>query len=869
MSNPAEVRHVLVIEDQKSRRLVSLTENTYDIGRDPHSAIPLYDRQVSRHHATLLRVNDYQNEHCSYRLIDGNLQGKRSTNGVMINGQYCLSHELRHGDLIRFASKSKASYHIISVTTESDLEALQNESLGVFHAVKPKSTSPGVTIAEEALALAAESFDPEESDEGEDSAFSTAIFYTGAEGASPSPTKRSLPSADTSNAWADHSPYPVLEFTLGGEIVYLNPPATAQFPDLPLVKQEHPLIKGVLSLFNDNQGTSLAREVEIGPKIYEQSIYWVQVEGTDGARGQRLRSYVMDITAQRRLDQEVKRLRQLRQLYRQLTSEGLLFVDADTKKIVEVNPAYCQLLGYSEAELLAQTFYQVAAADRDTLDSQLMAVQQQEPVILEETFHRTALGELHPVAVKLYHTIWMGRATYCLTVQDLNPQQKLQEQVHFQELHDPVTHLGNRTYFVQQLEVALNHARHHDHQLGVLFVSLDSWRTINQSLGHAFGDQALQVFASRIQSCLREGDLVCHWQGEMLTVLLPRIKNAEAASKLADRIFEVLREPVKLESQELILLANMGIAIFPEDGDSGDRLLQGADVALGQLRQQGSYHHCFFNPQFSQEARLVQRLERLLAGAIARKQLSLVYQPQGDLETGKISGVEALLRWEHPEVGTIPPHKLIALAEKTTLIGDLSQLVMRQVCQQALAWQKEGLLTVPLAFNLSSQEFYQPQLTTRLAKIIEDVGVDPQWLAVEITEKTVQKSLSQSQKILGELKELGLRLVLDDFGRGYASLGTLQYLPLHAIKLDQKLIRDLRGTAAEQGFIEAILALGKGLHLQIIAEGVESDLQYQWLQDWGCQYIQGYKFSRPLKAKEMTVLLQQSLTIKLGNFHKI
>ncbi|MFM7192633.1 MAG: FHA domain-containing protein, partial [Microcystaceae cyanobacterium] len=166
MSNAAEVRHVLVIEDQKSRRLVSLTENTYDIGRDPNSAIPLYDRQVSRHHATLLRVNDYQNEHCTYRLIDGNLQGKRSTNGVMVNGQYCLSHELRHGDLIRFASKSKASYHVISITTESDLEALQNESLGVFHAVKPKVTSPGVISPEESLVLAAESFDPEESESG-------------------------------------------------------------------------------------------------------------------------------------------------------------------------------------------------------------------------------------------------------------------------------------------------------------------------------------------------------------------------------------------------------------------------------------------------------------------------------------------------------------------------------------------------------------------------------------------------------------------------------------------------------------------------------------------------------------------------------
>ncbi|MGL5032390.1 MAG: EAL domain-containing protein [Microcystaceae cyanobacterium] len=861
MSNASEVRHVLVIEDQKSRRIVSLTENNYDIGRDPNSAIPLFDRQVSRHHATLLRVNEYQNEHFSYRLIDGNLQGKRSTNGIMVNAQYCLSHELKHGDLIRFSSKSKASYHVISITTESDLDALQNDVLGSIHLVKSKGTYPGVgteTIAgDEAISSLEEveaGLDVFDDDRGEDSAFNTAILDQGLKendepiskdlGKSPTVQTKSLPSL------AEYSPTAIVEFSFGGEITYLNPAAIRLFPDLQQAKQKHPILEGLLSLTSAQEGTSFARELEIVQKCYEQHVHF-------SAELQLVCCYLYDITFQRRLERDQKRLRQRYQVYRQLGSEGVLIVDVKTKSILDANPAYCQMLGYTEVQLLDLNLYQLVELERDIVDANLDVAQQQEPFLWQNISIRSEAGTLHSVSVTIYQSLWDGKPAYCLIVKDGRGQQKNDEAIAFQHLHDPITQIPNRPFLLKQLEVALDHARRHEHLFAVLFLSLESWRTINHSLGHSTGDLVLQVVEKRLQSCIKQGDSICHWGGELFCVLLPLIKNTEDPIKVSDRIFKALQEPVMVSGQELVLLANIGIAIYPDDGENLEDLLKNADTALGQIERKGTYHHQFFNPRLSEEARLTLRLERLLESAISKKQFTLVYQPQVNLVTNKITGMEALLRWEHPEVGTIPPKKLIDLAVKTGLIFEIGQWVIRTACQQNLVWQKAGIAPFTIGINLSGREFYQETLTAMVATTLNDTGLDPQWLELEITEQSLQRNPSLSKKILQELTELGTRIALDGFGRGYSSLGLVHSLPLHTLKLDQAMIRDLRGTSQEKGVVEAILSLAQGFNLRAIAEGVETEQQLNWLRQWQCQEIQGYWFSRPLKVKDATQFLQQ------------
>lgn len=850
MSNASEVRHVLVIEDQKSRRIVSLSDNTYNIGRDPTNAIVLYDRQVSRHHATLLRVNDYQNHHFSYRLIDGNLQGKRSTNGIMVNGQYCLSHELKHGDLIRFASKSKASYHVISVSTESDLDFLRlgdGANLSPGDAVFSPSPENLVAIAD-----LVESFDSEES-AGEDSAFNTAIIHPTMNKKLEEMSVNETVQLNRSTSLSEYSPQAIIEVSFAGQVLYLNAAATIKFPDLHREQINHPILAGLLSLIPHQDSTSFVRELEVGKNCYEQHIHFQPEQ-------QLICCYVVDITKQRLLERDYKLLHQRYQLYRQLTTEGIIIVDADSKDILEANPTYCQMLGYGETEITGLSLYQVVAAAREIIDTQLQAAQQQEPFFLEETFHRAANGNLIGVSTNVYSTILRGRTVYCLSVRDRRSHQQIEEKLRYEQFHDPLTNLPNRQFLYQQLELSLNHARHHEHLLAILFLHLDSLATINQSLGHRIGDQSLQSFAAKVQSCLRSGDVVCYWGGATLCVLLPLIKNSEDTIKLAERIFTALEEPVTIENQTLVLTGNVGIVVYPQDGDDSDALLKNADLALARIPKSGGGHYQFFNPQLSEEARLQFRIERLLQQAIARKQLMLVYQPQVNLQHGTITGVEALLRWEHPEVSYLSPAKFIPLAAKTNLIFEMGQWVIKTACQQNLRWQKEGLPPFPIAVNLTSQEFYQNAFATMVAKILEEVGLDPHWLEFDITEETLRLNPTEAKKTLKDLTELGVRIALDDFGRGYASLGLLNHFPLRTIKLDQRFIRDLRGNAQENSLITAIAALGKGFNLRIIAEGVETEQQLNILRHLQCEEAQGYWFSRPLKVKEATQFLRQQFS---------
>ena len=857
MNNPAEFRHVLVIEDQKSRRIVSLHDNTYTIGRDPNSTIILYDRQVSRHHATLVRVNDYQSHDYFYRVIDGNLQGKRSTNGITVNGNSCLTHELKNGDVVRFGSKSQVSYQVIVQSTESgtessytDLSPVQeqldfqtiNDSRN--HEFSPKDDGTKRTDAYP------DAFDKEEA-LSDDLSFSTAIIYQ-----NDSPSRTSRPrSLDRSTLVPDptlveHSPQAIFELTFDGKISYLNAATTTQFPELETAKVGHPLMDGLVTLSPPEDGLSFVREVVINNKIYEQNIYYF-------SNNKRIYSYIFDITEHKKASLEAQVAQQNYHLYQQLTTEGILWVDGDTKKILEINLSYCQLLGYEQDELLKLTLYQVFAESPKAVDEYLGAIPETEVLIIKECLQRKSDGSSLKVSVKLTRKVLEGRQIYSLVVQDLVSQKQVEEELQFQVLHDSITGLPNRQFFEQQLAIALNHGQQHQHLLAILFFNLDSFKNINNSLGHSVGDQVLKAFGQQIQGCIRSEDVLCRWGGDQLCVLLPQIRNTDDAVKLTQRLFEKLSHPVVIDSHEFHLKSSIGIAVYPQDGENSETLLKNADTALHRTKIGGRNHYQFYNPSLGAEATLLLRLENLLDQAIARKQLSLHYQPQINFKTQAITGMEALLRWENPEVGFIPPAKFIPLAAKTDLIFQIGKWVLKTACEQNLAWQKEGLPPLPIAVNFSSKEFHHPRLVETIAQVLTETGLDPHWLEIEVTEASLRLAPTKAKKTLEEIKSLGARIALDDFGTGSSALSSLKYFPLNTVNIDQKFIRDLRNDSHDLAVISAILAMGRGFNLRIVAEGIENDYQLNIVRHLQCEEGQGYLLGRPLKVKDATQLLQQ------------
>jgi len=391
----------------------------------------------------------------------------------------------------------------------------------------------------------------------------------------------------------------------------------------------------------------------------------------------------------------------------------------------------------------------------------------------------------------------------------------------------------------------------------VMFFNLDSFKNINNSLGHRVGDRALKAFGQQIQGCIRSGDLLCRWSGDQFCVLLPQIRNTEDAVKLTQRVFEKLGRPIAIDAHEFHLKSSIGIAVYPQDGEDPETLLKHADTALHRTKIAGRNHYQFYDPKLGAEATLLLRLENLLDQAIARKQLSLHYQPQVNLKTKEITGMEALLRWENPEVGFIPPAKFLPLAAKTDLIFQIGKWVLKTACEQNLAWQKEGLPPFPITVNFCSKEFHHPRLVESIAQVLNETGLDPHWLEIEVTEATLRLAPDKARKILEDIKSLGVRVALDDFGTGSSALGSLKYFPLNTLKIDQNFIRDLRNDSQDIALISAILAMGRGFNLRIVAEGIENDYQLNIVHHLQCEEGQGYLLGRPLKVKDTTQFLQE------------
>ena len=440
---------------------------------------------------------------------------------------------------------------------------------------------------------------------------------------------------------------------------------------------------------------------------------------------------------------------------------------------------------------------------------------------------------------------------------EITERKRDEETIKHQAYYDELTGLPNRRLFEDQLDRALAQARRKHHRLVVMFLDLDRFKTVNDTVGHNMGDELLQSAGKRLTNLLRDGDTVARMGGDEFTILLPEVDRKEDILEVARRVLDSFRQPWRLGRSELVVTASIGIAVWPNDGQDGPALLQNADMAMYRAKDQGRDNFQLYSPAMNAEVTARLELEKELRRALRNDEFIVYYQPQQDIRTGEIVGVEALVRWQHPERGLVLPGEFIAVAEETELIVPLGEWVLRTACTQAKAWQEAGLPPLRMAVNFSARQFQHGSPVETIASVLADTGLNPNYLELEITERVAMSDVGLAMKILGDLRELGVRIALDDFGIGHSSLAYLKRFPIDALKIDQSFIRDLTTDPDSKAIAATIIAMAHNLNHTVIAEGVETEEQLAFLREQQCDEFQGYLLSKPIPADELLGFFSQ------------
>jgi len=449
-------------------------------------------------------------------------------------------------------------------------------------------------------------------------------------------------------------------------------------------------------------------------------------------------------------------------------------------------------------------------------------------------------------------------ACYYGTARDVTERKEAEAFINFQAYHDLLTRLPNRALFKDRLELAITHARREQQTLAVMFLDLDRFKIINDTLGHAMGDRLLQAVTQRLESCLRKGDTLSRFGGDEFTLLLPSIRGPEDASQIARKLIKILKTPFLLGEHEVFVGVSIGIAIYPDAGDSMDQLIQNADIAMYHVKAKGKDSYSFFSESMSVDSTHRLHLERDLRLALDRNELRVFYQPQVCASTNQIVGLEALVRWQHPERGLLYPGDFLGLAEETKLISQLSEQVLDQACHDVGQWIRAGHQDLRLAVNLSPVEVEHPRFVETLMERVKACKFPPGNLEIEITENVIMNDLEQISQKLRELAGLGVRIAIDDFGTGYSSLNYLHRLPIHTLKIDQSFVQGIHSGVDDVCIVNAIIAMAHGLKLEIIAEGVETEKQLEYLRTLRCHQVQGFFYGPAQPATDISKLLVQT-----------
>jgi len=543
--------------------------------------------------------------------------------------------------------------------------------------------------------------------------------------------------------------------------------------------------------------------------------------------------------------------------------EAIVVTDAH-ERILSVNQAFTEVTGYAAEEIIGQTprmlgsgvhsreFYQAMWRDLNILGAWKGEIED-----------RRKDGSLYPASLSI-STVRdsNGRITHYVAVfSDITERKASEARIAYLAQHDALTGLPNRALLKDRLDQALAQATRLGKRIALMFLDLDRFKTINDSLGHATGDKLLQSVAARLRQSVRETDTVSRQGGDEFIIVLTGIDTPDEAGRIAAKILEQLDPPFDVDGQQLRTSFSIGIALFPEDGVSPETLMKNADTAMYHAKESGRDTYRFFDERMNVNTLEHLQLENGLRQAIARNEFKLAYQAQVDLASGRIIGLEALLRWSSETLGNVPPSRFIPLAEECGLIIPIGEWVLREACRQARRWQDAGLAPVPVGVNLSALQFRRSDIVAGVSAALAESGLDGRWLELELTESLLMESGPDVIVTLGQLKAVGVRLSIDDFGTGYSSLAYLKRFPVDRLKIDQSFVRDLAQDPDDAVIIRAIIQLGHNLRLEVIAEGTETLEQMDFLRREGCTAAQGYLFSRPLPAESIPALLQGGVPI--------
>ena len=455
-----------------------------------------------------------------------------------------------------------------------------------------------------------------------------------------------------------------------------------------------------------------------------------------------------------------------------------------------------------------------------------------------------------------------GKVNHFVIAQyDVTERKRHEAELEFRTNRDPLTGLANRNLLRDRLRQSLAFAMRDNHPVWVVFVDLDRFKFVNDSLGHLAGDELLKKVAERLEGAVRETDTVARLGGDEFVLLLPERSDVALSTIVVQRVMDAIAKPMTIEGHEFFLTCSVGVAAYPADGDDVETLIKHADIAMYRAKETGRNNFQFYTATMNQQALERLRLEGDLRTALERNEFLLHYQPQVDLRSGLIVGMEALLRWQHPELGMVPPLRFIGLAEETGLIVPIGAWVLRTACEQVKAWQCQGLGFLRVSVNLSARQFNQRNLTQSIADILQESGLDPHYLEIELTESMVMTDVDHTVGILRDLKALGVQMSIDDFGTGYSSLSYLKRFPIDVLKIDQSFVRDITLDPDDAAIVTTIISLAHNLRLNVIAEGVETEAQLQYLQRHGCDEIQGYYFSRPVPAEAFAELIRDGKSL--------
>ncbi|MEC4813627.1 MAG: EAL domain-containing protein [Scytonema sp. PMC 1069.18] len=872
-----KIRHLLVIKDLQGQRTIPLQEATYSLGRDSRNAIALHSRSVSRQHAILLRVTVPETDQYGFRIIDGSFKGKKSTNGLFVNGIQRYAHDLQHGDVIDFGShQAQAIYYAISNLSEEEFfEYCEIQDLSKYLSDEAHSVNPFETLI----------------------GYSNAILETASEVA-----------LARLASFPELIPNPIIEIDSEGTITYLNPSAAAKFPNLRSVGAKHPILSGLPTISKNWEKTSFIREVEVNGEVFEQSIHYLPESDL-------IRTFIVrDITEQKLVQAELYQRDRLLQAVAEATNYLLVELNYDTAiekalatlgaaaKVDRVylfenhsNPIsedmavslrfewtspncepsreYWQNVPYNTSGLCR--WYATLSNGQP-----IRGLTQDFPTDEQELLLKSGIVSLFLVPLRLENRFWgyMGWAdcsserpwstheestllTMAASISGAQLRQQVEQKIHYQALHDMLTGLPNRLLFDEILSTSVPNASRKGESLAVMFLDLDRFKTINDTLGHTLGDQLLKSVAQRLKDSLRAGDTVARWGGDEFTILLPRIIQLDEVIQVARRILQAIENPYYFDTHELYVSVSIGIALLNEESPNPETLIQHADTALYQAKELGRNNYQFYTASTGTKAPNTLTLEKSLRHALERKELVVYYQPRVNIVTGKITGVEALLRWDHPDMGLVAPNVFIPLAEDNGLIIPIGEWVLRTACQQNKLWQQAGLPAITMAVNLSPKQFRQPKLLETVEMILKQTGLEPHFLELEITESTAVEDIEFTRSVLQQLEQMGVHLSIDDFGTGHSSLSRLQLLPLHNLKIDRSFIKNLTVDAKAAHIIKAIVALGRSLGLSLTAEGVEKPEEVEFLKSIQCENVQGFFYYRPLSAQKLTEVLQHGVVI--------